>query len=154
MASPVSIGWPETLISIFLLLLGRCDDVKGGSSHRIEPHRLVQPGDKFGVPRGFGGRRQMGAGFAKGALGPARRGGRRDIDRHRSGSGGREAEADLTAAGHFDIKMREQFGVEQRALLDTVAAVAAVERAERAEAVFSAGMELARHLRRDRMSVV
>src|SRR3546814_18396096 len=86
----------------------------------------------------------MGAGFAKGALGPARRGGRRDIDRHRSGSCGREAEADLTAAGHFDIKMREQFGVEQRAMLDTVAAVDAVARAERVEAVFRAGMELAR----------
>src|SRR3546814_3754476 len=90
----------------------------------------------------------MGAGFAKGWLGPARRGGRRDIDRHRSGSGGREAEADLTAAGHFDIKMREQFGVEQRAMLDTVAAVDAVARAERVEAVFRAGMELARHLYR------
>src|SRR3546814_11287095 len=90
----------------------------------------------------------MGAGFAKGALGPARRGGRRDIDRHRSGSCGREAEADLTAAGHFDIKMREQFGVEQRAMLDTVAAVDAVARAERVEAVFRAGMELARHLHR------
>src|SRR3546814_20706650 len=44
--------------------------------------------------------------------------------------------------------MREQFGVEQRAMLDTVAAVDAVARAERVDAVFRAGMELARHLYR------
>src|SRR3546814_17877915 len=44
--------------------------------------------------------------------------------------------------------MREQFGVEQRAMLDAVAAVDAIAGAERVEAVLRAGMELARHLHR------
>src|SRR3546814_1233039 len=90
----------------------------------------------------------MGTGFAKGAVGSARGCGRGDIDRHRYRSGGRETEADLPPAGHFDIEMREQFGVEQRAMLDAVAAVDAIAGAERVEAVLRAGMALARHLHR------
>ena len=54
-----------------LLLLGRCDDLRERSSHRIEPQRLVQPCDKFGVAREFGGRRHMGTGFAPGTVGTA-----------------------------------------------------------------------------------
>jgi len=37
-----------------------------------------------------------------------------------------EAKPDLAAAGEFDIDLREQFGIEQRAVLHTVRAINAV----------------------------
>ena len=59
-----------------------------------------------------------------------------------------QTKTDLPPAGHFDIQMREQFGIEKRAMLDSVAAIDAITGAERIQTVFRAGMKLARHLYR------
>src|SRR3546814_5639591 len=56
-----------------------------------------------------------------------------------------KTEADLTAAGQLDVKLGQQFGVEQRAMLDAVAAVDAVTGAERIQAVLGAGVKLPRY---------
>ena len=53
---------------------------------------------------------------------------------------GDQAEADLAAAGQLDIDLREQLRVEQRAMLDALAAVDAEPRAQGVEAVLGTGV--------------
>src|SRR5690606_297776 len=53
-----------------------------------------------------------------------------------------KTKADLTAPGQFDVKLGQQFRVEQRAMLDAMAAVDAVASAERIQAVLGAGVKL------------
>ena len=55
---------------------------------------------------------------------------------------GRKLEADLSAAIELDIDLREQFGVEQRAVLDPVAAIDPVSRTQRVERELRARMPL------------
>ena len=57
---------------------------------------------------------------------------------------GDEAEADLPPAGQFDIDLREQLRVEQRAVLDALAAIDAEAHAQGVEAVLRAGVLRAR----------
>src|SRR5688572_18034277 len=65
-------------------------------------------------------------------------------DRDRRGAGlGSEREADLPAAGELDIDLREQLGVEQRAVQHTVAAVDAVTHVQRVERMLGARMAAA-----------
>ena len=60
---------------------------------------------------------------------------------HRDAAGvGNQAEADLAPAGQFDIDLGEQLRVEQRAVLDAVAAVDPEAHAQGIEAVLGAGM--------------
>lgn len=56
---------------------------------------------------------------------------------------GHERKADLPAAGQFDIELREQLSIEQRAVLDAMAPVDPVARAERVQAVLGARMQRA-----------
>jgi hypothetical protein len=60
-----------------------------------------------------------------------------------------KTEADLTAAGQFDVKLCQQFSVEQCAMLDAMAAIDAVPGAKRVQAMLGARMQLARD--RDRV---
>ena len=53
---------------------------------------------------------------------------------------GDQFEADLATAHQLDIDLREQFGIEQRAVQGAVAAVYAIARAQRIERIFRAGM--------------
>ena len=56
----------------------------------------------------------------------------------RAGSG--EREADLAAAGQFDIDLRQQLGIEQRTVPDPVAAIDSIAGAQRVERQFRARM--------------
>ncbi len=51
-----------------------------------------------------------------------------------------QAKPDLPPPGQLDIDLRQKLGVEQRAVMDAVAAIDAVARAQGVEAVFGAGM--------------
>src|SRR5690606_2174799 len=55
-----------------------------------------------------------------------------DLDRGVHGLGG-QREADLAAAGKLDVDLREQLGIEQRAVQHAVAAIDPVARAQRVE---------------------
>src|SRR3954470_7704215 len=59
-------------------------------------------------------------------------------DRHRDDL--IEPEADLPAAGQLDIALGEKLGIDQRAMLDTQAAIDSEAGAERVEAVLGARM--------------
>src|SRR5688572_21999883 len=126
-AAPVSIWWPETRISIvnstpLMRTLPR--ETSSG------PDRSLDPADEYRVACKFLRRRRLRARCAEGPVAPRHFDGG---DHASVGAYPRQLEPDLAPAGQLDIDLRQQLGVEQRAVLDPVAAVDAVAGAQRVE---------------------
>lgn len=104
----------------------------------LSPKRVFDPSHEFPVPRKFVLARRMMARLPPGAVRCLAH--RNHVLLRRLRAFCRKFETDLAAAFEFDIYLREQFGVEQGAVLYPVAAVDPVARAKCIERQFRAGV--------------